>query len=351
MKKLLITLLKILLSLSIVAYLVWKTMQNKANANAFQNLWNGPKDWSWFGTAFLCYSSAVLITFVRWWFLARAVDIPVRLRDSIRISFWGYLFNLAPLGIVGGDIGKTVMLGIEHPTFRARGLASVLADRVIGLYILFVVVTVAILLTGFWRIEQPMIPLLKISFSNVVFLLTGISTVGLAAVMGPDMTQGRLINAVGRIPRVGPSLKSVVEAIRLYNTKPVTLFVSCLMSVGVHCLIALACYMIARGLPGKYLDLSDNLVIVPMSNVTGVIPLPMGPFEYVLDVLYKAVADHNHIVIAAGQGFVVALAYRAVTVMVLLLGIPYYFGNRSEIVEVIHEAEEEEHREHEQNSK
>ena len=88
---------------------------------------------------------AVLLTFVRWWYLVRALAIPLRFSDSIRIGFWGYLFNFLPLGIVGGDVVKTVMLDHEYPRNRAKALASVLVDRVIGLYVLFVVASVAIL--------------------------------------------------------------------------------------------------------------------------------------------------------------------------------------------------------------
>jgi len=45
--------------------------------------------------------------------------------------------------------------------------------------------------------------------------------------------------------------------------------------------------------------------------------------------------------IAAGQGLVVALAYRLITVLIAALGIPYYFRYRREMSEVIHEAEQE----------
>ena len=104
--------------------------------------------------AWACCTAAVLLTFVRWWYLVIAPGrSPAASRDAIRISFWGYLFNLAPLGIVGGDVVKAVMLGHEHPQHRAKAVASVLFDRVVGLYMLFVVASAAILLTGFWRID------------------------------------------------------------------------------------------------------------------------------------------------------------------------------------------------------
>ena len=84
-----------------------------------------------------------------------ALDVPCRFADAIRISFWGFLFNLAPLGIVGGDVVKAVMLDHEHRGHRAKAVASVLVDRVIGLYVLFLVASAAILLTGFWRMDVP----------------------------------------------------------------------------------------------------------------------------------------------------------------------------------------------------
>ena len=341
MKKLLLTLLKVLISVAIVAYLIWNSTRSKENANAFVNLHDQPKDWPMFAAALVCYLVAVLISFVRWWYLVRALDVPLRLSDSIRIGFWGYLFNLAPLGIVGGDIVKTVMLGHEQPAYRAKALASVLVDRVIGLYILFVVVFAAIFFTGFWRIEQKDIRLV----CNLTYAITILSTVGLAVVMGPDWSGGRIMKAIARIPRVGHLLKNVVEAVRLYNTKPLVLAVSCALTVPIHCLIAVGCYFIACGLRGLHLSLADHFVVIPLSNAMGVIPLPFGPLEYMLDLLYQFVAAEKHLAIAAGQGFVVALAFRLITALVLIFGIPYYLGNRREMVEVMHEAEEEEREE------
>ena len=44
--------------------------------------------------------------------------------------------------------------------------------------------------------------------------------------------------------------------------------------------------------------------------------------------------------IPAGQGLVVALCYRLISVLVAALGIDYYIGNRREVSEAIHEDEE-----------
>jgi hypothetical protein len=78
-----------------------------------------------------------------------------RSRLSVYSTVYEEISHYAAEGLpVGGDLVKTVMLGHEHPQHRAKALASVLVDRVVGLYILFVVASVAILLTGFWRIPE-----------------------------------------------------------------------------------------------------------------------------------------------------------------------------------------------------
>lgn len=337
MKKLLITALKILLSVGILGYLVWSAVSDKKNGNVFEQLWSQPKNWGDLAIAWAACGFAVMLTFVRWWYLVRALGIPCRFRDALRISFWGYLFNLAPLGVVGGDLVKAYMLDHEHRGYRAKAVASVLFDRVIGLYILFVVAAVAILLTGFWRMPDPFTAWI----SKLTFIITGAFTVGLFVVMGPDMSDGKILRALGRIPKVGPPLESLFTAMRMYSSKPVVLIVSSLLTIGVHCTFAIGCYLIACGLPGNHLSLSDHFVVFPLSAATGVIPLAFGPFEGLLDIFYARVSAAEGLGIAKGQGLIVALAYRLITVLIAACGIFYYLRNRQEMAQVMHETQPE----------
>jgi uncharacterized protein (TIRG00374 family) len=334
LKKVLVMLLKVALSATIIGYLAYAATKR---GDVFTNLRDEPKHWDLLAAAWACCTMAVALTFVRWWYLVRALDVPWPLADAIRMGFWGFLFNLLPLGIVGGDLVKAVMFGHEQPQHRAKGVASVLVDRVIGLYLLFVVASVAMLLTGFWwRIDNPDIHLM----CEVTFILTIVGTIGLGVLLGPDLFVSRAIRASGRIPRIGPPLQSLLNAVRLYKHKPLVLFLSSLMSIGVHCSFAVGLHLIACGLPGNHLTLADHFVVIPVSNVAGVLPLPAGPFEAVLDSLYTLVPVAG-VPIIAGQGLVVALIYRLITLLIAAFGIPYYLGNRREMAEVIHEVEDE----------
>ena len=344
MKRLLITLLKISVSVAIVGYLVWDVTHGKGHENVFANLVHQDKRWGMLAAAWGCCAFATVLTFIRWWFLIRALGIPCRFRDSIRISFWGYLFNLAPLGIVGGDLVKAVMLDREHRGYRAKAVASVFADRVIGLYVLFLVATAAILLTGYyWQVAA--VPEVRwgpiaITLQGIcwgMFALTLLSTLGLAVVMAPGAAMEGVVTAIGRIPRVGHPLKSLLDAVRMYRTKPGVLVLSSVMTVGVHCSFAVGCFLIAAGLPGNHLSLAQHLVVMPLSAAMQVIPLPIGPTEVMLELLYRYTPPG----MAEGQGLVVALAYRIISILIAILGVLCYFRNRREMAEVMHEAEEE----------
>ena len=74
-----------------------------------------PKHWDFLAGAFVLMGAAIVLTLIRWCYLVRAMGIPLSMKDAMRIGFLGYWFNLAPVGIVGGDLVKAVMLAHEHP--------------------------------------------------------------------------------------------------------------------------------------------------------------------------------------------------------------------------------------------
>ena len=70
----------------------------------------------------------------------------------------------------------------------------------------------------------------------------------------------------------------------------------------------------------------------------GAFPLPggFGAFEIALDFLYRGMAS---VPTAASQGFVVALAFRVIQILIALIGVVYYFTGRREVDELVKEAE------------
>ena len=332
MKKILITLIKIGLAAAIVGYLVWRAWEN----DAFDELARQSKNWWLLAVALAACASAVLLTMIRWYYLVRALELPFTLKDALRLGFLGYLFNLAPMGIVGGDLLKAVMLARHHPDRRPEAVATVFVDRIIGLYFLFVVASVAILATGFW--DSPDGKILRMCQATLA--LTVIGGVGIAAVLMPDLSKGRTTMMLARVPYAGPTLEKLAEAVKMYRSKKHVLLGAALMSVGVHSLFTAGIFLIASGLYDTVPSFRMHFVLSPVSAATGVIPLPMGPFEAVLDYLYTKVPAAGGAV-TPGQGLVVALGYRVCTLMIAAVGICYYLSSREEVAKYLHEAKAE----------
>ncbi len=326
LKNFLITALKIGLSLAILGYLIAKAV----NDRAFAEFSSQPKDWGLLAAAFTSFFASVMLCNIRWYYLVRALDLPFTFRDAMRLGFLGYLFNLAPTGIVGGDLLKAVMLSKHLGGHRAKAMASVVADRAIGLYVLFVVASVAILVTGFWRVDDPQI--YRIAMGTLA--VTAVGSVAMAVLFIPGATGGRLTRALAGASRLERALERLITALRMYQKDVPTLIGSVLMTVGVHVTFIFGIYLTARGLyDHRVAALAMQFVIVPLSGATAVIPLPMGPFEVVLDFLYGRFGLPH-------QGLIVALGYRMITVSIAFVGVCYYLGSRQEVDEVMRSGNE-----------
>lgn len=331
MKRLAIILLKIGASLAILAYLIVGAQRD----GSFSSLWSKPKDWTLIALAAASCSSAVLLTMIRWGFLVRAVGLPFSTRDALRLGFLGYLFNLAPMGVVGGDLLKAGLLAWEHPGNKGKAVASVVVDRLIGLYVLFVVAAVAIVASRFWALPVPGVGwICAITISIAVF-----GGIGLASVVALASPHAAWACRLGEIPRVGHHLHNSVEALAMYRNRPSVLVGACLASVVVHSLFSTGIYLLYSGLRYEGISLVQHFVIMPLTAVTALVPLSIGPFEVALETFYRAMPTAAGIAAEKGQGLIVALGYRIVTVLIAAVGAVYYLSSRREVASVMDEVE------------
>lgn len=332
MKKLLVNLLKFAVSLGIVGYLVYDAVSD----DAFAQVWQQPKHWGCFAAAWALCMTATCLTFVRWYYLVRALDLPFRMSDAFRLGFLGYLFNFVSLGSVGGDLFKAVFIAREQHGKRAEAVATVVIDRVIGLYVLFVVASVAALATGMVTTEEPRVRVLV----QATLWCTVIGGIFITALVMPGFTQGRLSSKLRELPRVGPLFGRLLEAIRMYRTRPGVLLLTCFLSVLVHVLNTIGIYLIARGLPGEVPSLGAHFIIVSLGMLAGAIPLlpgGLGAFEGAMDFLYRVVPGGVNV--AHDQGLFVAFGYRAITITIALVGLVFYFRSRRDVDAAWEEAE------------
>lgn len=338
----LITLAKIVVSLGIIGYLVYSAISTTDGREAFVEMLQKTPNWGMLVGGVAVLLAAIVITLVRWWYLVRALDIDLSLPDAMRIGFLGYLFNLAPVGIVGGDLLKAWMLTREKSGSRAKALASVVVDRVIGLYVLFLVAATGVFITGLW--DNPNATVHAVCWGVIVVTLG--STLAVILILLPGFLEGPLLRWVTRIPKIGGAIKSLLHAVLIYRSRRLVLFLTTLMTIPVHVLLALSLYLLALGLSFDVVSCRDYFAIYPISGIAQTIPLPAGPTEAGIVFLYKTAllaATQNGVkaVIARQQGLILALIYRFSAILIALIGAAYYFlGGRKEVDEIMHDEEE-----------
>lgn len=336
MKKIIGYLLRFGLSFGVLAALFWWSSRDPQFVENLHSLKQVSIDnWPLLLGGWAIIFVGVLITIVRWFLLVRTLDLPFRFRDALRLGFLGYMLNFVSPGSVGGDLFKAIFIARENEGRRPEAVATVVVDRIIGLYGLFLVAATAIVLTGQIGVTEP--AELRI-IVRATLICTAIGGMGIVMLLVPGFTSGAVSEMLGDIPRIGPVLERLIGAIRMYRRNVPILVLSLLMSMGVHTCVTLGCYLISTALPGNVPTLQQDFLIIPLVMVAGAIPLMpagMGAVEAAFEFLFLKLGTD----VAPGQGLLVGVAYRVVTILNAGVGAIIFFSSRKEMSEVMHEAE------------
>ena len=332
MKKVGFGLLKFLIPALIFAYLLWDLWANQQETLTLLRDQN--KNWLLLLVAFLFAISALQLTFVRWYLLVMTIGIPFRLIDAFRLGFLGYLFNFVGPGGVGGDLFKAIFLAREHPQRKAEAVATVIVDRMIGLYALLIVTSVATLWLDMSETNATVKTICYLCYS-----LTAVGGIGLAVVLLPGFTSGSVSEMLSSLPKVGHALGRTISAIRLYRRRPGVLVTISVMSLLVHTFFATSLYLISVALFDSVPTFAENVVIVPLSMLTAAVPISpggLGTLEIAFDQLSIWIPAETPPV---GQAKIIALVFRVMTLMMAGIGVIFYCVNRKEVSTVLHDAE------------
>ena len=239
------------------------------------------KSWGLLAAGFVVFTAAILITLVPSAIWCGRWGSSLSLADSLRIGFIAYLINLAPLGIVGGDLVKAMMLAKEKPGNRAKSLASVIVDRIVGLYVLFLVAAVGVFVAGFWQYPNTRI------LCIVMLVVAVVSTIGIVLILLPGFLEGPFVQAFTKIPKVGRAISSLLDAIMIYRERRAVLFWTSVATIPVHTFLTLSLFLFALGLGFRAVPCREYFGIYPTSGILSTIPLPAGPQELGIVGLYR----------------------------------------------------------------
>jgi uncharacterized protein (TIRG00374 family) len=305
----------------------------------FTELVAGEKHWPLLLCALPICLAAVTITILRWGLLTRALGLEFSTRETLRAGFLGYLANLLPFGLVAGDSLKAVLLIHRNPRRKTEAVASVLVDRVIGLYALLLLAAIS---SWFLSAEtlarlSPADRLTIVRLCWTVQAASVISSIGLVIMLIPGVTQSRLWDLLEHTPLVGPVLHKLVGAMRTYRRRLDLLVVAIGISLVIH-----LCYVSSVVLMTHSIGIAEThrpsavsiFIIVPPSMIAGA--LPIGFYELAITVLFKAAAPPGA---PGNMGLLIALAYRIIQILIASIGVVYWLAGRSEVRELVHEAE------------
>jgi glycosyltransferase 2 family protein len=220
----------------------------------------------------------LLITFVRWYILVRAQDLPFTLRNAIRLGLVSYYFNSILPGSVGGDIMKAVAVAREQSR-RTVAVATIIIDRVIGLWALAWLVALA---GGiFWALGNPNLiendALKTIVLMTWAIVITSAVVWSLMGLFSPAKSEAMAMR-LSRIPKLGGSLAELWRAGWMYRRKKTAVAIALGMTLVGHCGWVVIFYLCVSAFPDiDRATFAEHVLIVPVGmTAQALFPLPGG---------------------------------------------------------------------------
>ncbi len=223
----------------------------------------------------------VLITFVRWYVLVRAQELPFTLRQAIRMGLVGFYFNTLLPGSVGGDLYKAYAVAREQKR-RAVAVATVIMDRAVGLWsLVWFVSLLGVLLT---ILEDPVLqnnPELQVVVRGSWWILAGTLAASMILAALPRRWAESGADRLERLPKVGHTLAEFLRAIWLYHQKLGAIGLGVLLSLASHGMYILAFHFASRifavdSETAQLGTLFEHFLIVPLGMVSQALPITPG---------------------------------------------------------------------------
>lgn len=284
------TVLKYLFGLAVLAWVVRAHWESAADApgTGLRDALAGPIHFTPLLLAGLCLVPAVLITFVRWYLLVRALDLPLAPRDALRLGLVGYFFNSLLPGAIGGDVVKAAAL-VRTQDRRTAAVASLLFDRVLGLAGLAVLV---VLSGGLFTLLGDPVLAAQPNLGRVIRL--AVITVGVGSLVWFALGLMPEARAEALARRLPGFFSEAWRAVWMYRQRPGAVAGALALSVATHIFNVMAFHLATRVFSsGDNLPtLAENYLLVPIGIVVkALFPAPggVGGAEYGFGKLYELV--------------------------------------------------------------
>ncbi|MGH7925533.1 MAG: lysylphosphatidylglycerol synthase transmembrane domain-containing protein [Candidatus Binatus sp.] len=211
---------------------------------------------AYFAAAVAVYLAGQAMCAYRWQLLAALLKVHGRYREFLAYLFVGMFTNLFVPGLLGGDAARSVYLGRRHGRL-GEAIASVVADRGVGLLGLFWLAAIAAMFLNFAPLP-----------STVIIPTIAVGAIALAGFLASPLA-ARLIHLMPR------PIRRAAGIIAPYLHRPVVLLPAIAMSIALQVGLGVNQYILATGL-GLTVPLSLFILCVPIANVFASLPLTLN---------------------------------------------------------------------------
>lgn len=238
-------------------------------------------------------------------------DLPIQFRRAFVITVVCNLVGAVLPGIVAGDITKVACLSRIKPGIRSQVAVVVLLDRLIGLYSLLVLGSIAAGLAALSHLAIRH----EILWLAAVGMLLG--TVGLLVLIEiSHRTQIFAVRRSGIFQLVG----RIASAFAAYRGQPVTVVIVLVLSVASHALTvgAFVCSAIALS---DTLPLAVHFVLDPLAMLLNAVPLTpggLGLAEGAFAFLFASMGSQNGALIGLTGRFLLYAVSASIGLIALL---------------------------------
>lgn len=278
--------LKYSLGSSLLGYIVIANW-DPPNARGLKSVWQAhvvdrqPFNGTALLLGFFLFACSLLVGIYRWYVLMRAQDLPITRTSAFRIGLLAHFFSTFLPGSVGGDIVKAAAVASEQRR-RAAAVATVVMDRIIGLWSLVSFVAVVGGLS--WvagMLDGPTAGPAQIIVTAAICIV-GISVAGWVLMgLAVRMDMGRIDARLRQIPRIGGPAAECWHVVGLYRSRQASIAWAIGLSWMSHIGLVVAFYCCSLTLWDGLRDnalptLTEHFLIVPVGNILAAIPLFPG---------------------------------------------------------------------------
>lgn len=353
-KKGLVLFLKYVVGFGVLGFIIYKYWDPKLDPKTgierpgVGQLLQGSIAFEWLLATTLLIAFAASLQIVRWYLLVRALDLPFTLRNAFRLCLVGLYYNTFIPGSVGGDLVKAYFIAHAHPERKTKAVASVVADRAMGLFGL--ILFVAVLGSIAWSLGDERIAG-NPDLQWIVKLMAGIASGSVAGflLLGllPQRRVDRFSGRLKSIPKIGIGLSELWGAVWMYRQRLKVVGIGVLLSAGAHFGLVFSFHAASRVFPPadpktELASLSEHMVIAPIGFIAQAIPITpggVGVAEGVFAWLYKLSGRPET------RGVISRLSMRIAEWLIAFVGYIVYLRMRAEVREIQHEVEEDKEKE------